>query len=282
MLSRMHAEHSESWVGDPRLIVGTPASALRTIGEVFAEFNSATQDSGNISYGLAVGGRKYFVKTPGLPGSDTIHALSHERRSELLRKAAEMRGECDHPLLPRLHRLVEAQRGPLLVYDWVEGELLRRATLDRFRMLPVERVLSVLDGIYDLHRMIAAAGWVAHDFYDGCLIYDFAAHQLHVMDLDCYHRGPVINPGLRFGSDRFMAPEEMVAGELIDQRSTVYTLGRTAAVLLCDGTLRSEAFRGEARQLTVVSRACEREPGRRHQDVAAFVRDWSETRSARQ
>ena len=40
-----------------------------------------------------------------------------------------------------------------------------------------------------------------------------------------------------FGSSRFMAPEEFERGALIDERTNVFTMGRTAAVLLADGTL---------------------------------------------
>lgn len=50
-----------------------------------------------------------------------------------------------------------------------------------------------------------------------------------MIDLDTYSRGPVVNTmGRMFGSTRFMAPEEFARGAVIDQRTTVFTLGRLA------------------------------------------------------
>ena len=43
---------------------------------------------------------------------------------------------------------------------------------------------ETLDAVFDLHRRIAAAGFVAVDLYDGCFIYDFDRHEMRVIDLD--------------------------------------------------------------------------------------------------
>ena len=44
-------------------IDGPPGPFLASIGEVFARFGMHTQDSGNESYGLHIGDRRFFVKT---------------------------------------------------------------------------------------------------------------------------------------------------------------------------------------------------------------------------
>ena len=76
----------------------------------------------------------------------------------------------------------------------------------------------------------------------GVLFMTLAAENLHVVDLDMYHKGPFKNTvGRMFGSSRFMAPEEFSLNARIDIRTTVYTMGRTAAVLLSDGTLSRPA-----------------------------------------
>ena len=94
-----------------------------------------------------------------------------------------------------------------------------------------------------------------------CLIYDFARQDLHVIDLDGYREGPFINGmGRMFGSSRFMAPEEFEKGASIDERTTVFTMGRTAANLLSDGTLTRSAFRGNDAHYDVVCRAWSRCP----------------------
>ena len=86
------------------------------------------------------------------------------------------------------------------------------------------------------------------------MIYDFGCRELHVVDLDNYCDAPFINEmGRMFGSSRFMAPEEFERGARIDERTTVFTMGRTATVLLSDGTLERRPFRGSDPLYEVVS-----------------------------
>jgi hypothetical protein len=105
--------------------------------------------------------------------------------------------------------------GPMLVYEWVPGELLgversRRADpaapFQRFRALPFSDLLTGLDVVFDFHRSAAELGWVVVDFYDGAMIYDFATKALRLIDLDNYRDLPFTNEmGRMFGSTRFMA-----------------------------------------------------------------------------
>lgn len=85
----------------------------------------------------------------------------------------------------------------------------------------------MFDVLIDLHVSLAAAGWIAGDLYDGCLMFDFELGSLAVVDLDTYRRGRIVNDmGRMFGSSRFMAPEEFERGALIDERTTTFALGR--------------------------------------------------------
>jgi serine/threonine-protein kinase len=72
-----------------------------------------------------------------------------------------------------------------------------------------------------------------------------------------------------------MSPEEFQLGATIDERTTVFNLGRTAAVFLSDGTLERAPFRGVDAQHAVVVAACSPEPRDRYPSVAAFVSDWT-------
>lgn len=269
----------------PKNIDQPPAVYLQSIGDIFALFN--TQDSGNVSYGVAVNGVRYFVKTAGDP-TDTRPYLSHAQRVALLRNAVVVAQSVAHPALCRLMHVIESPQGPLLVYEWIDGELIgvphaRRddptSAYQRFRALPVDELLRALDLIYDLHAHLAAAGWIAVDFYDGCLLYDFSRQTLRIMDLDTYHQGPFVNEmGRMFGSSRFMAPEEFQRGALIDQRTNVFTLGRTAALLLGDGTLDRAPFRGNAALHEVICRACRTECNERYPTLADFYAAWRAAR----
>ena len=237
------------------------------------------------SYGVQVDQQRFFVKTAGVP-DDPRPFLSHEERIALLRNAVRLRRSCSHIAIPKLHNVIESPHGPLLVYSWVDGELLHadRATrnmpqsaLQRFRRLPASEILNALGVIFELHHELAQTGWIAVDFYDGCLIYDFARQDIHVIDLDGYREGPFINGmGRMFGSSRFMAPEEFDKGAPIDERTTVFTMGRTAANLLSDGTLTRSAFRGNEAQYYVVCRACRSSRSQRFASVADFYTAWLE------
>lgn len=157
---------------DSKITEQAPSTFIREIGQVFSVFDEHTQDSGNISYGVKVDQQRFFVKTGGKP-VDPRPFLSHEQRVALLRNAIRLRRSCDHIALPQLHNVIESSAGPLLVYSWVDGELLHadRATrnkpqsaLQRFRRLPAPQILNALDSIFPLHCELAPKGWVAADF----------------------------------------------------------------------------------------------------------------------
>jgi serine/threonine-protein kinase len=259
-----------------------PRDYLASVGEVFATFDSRTQDSGNVSYGVAAGGRRWFVKTAGSPAAEAF--LNHAQRMELLENAQRVAASLTHPALPTLHNVLPSAWGPMLVYDWVPGELLggkpeHRAdpasAHQRLRRLPVAELTAAFDTMLDVHVQLEAQGWVACDLYDGALIYDFEARQLNLVDLDTYHRGPFVNEmGRMFGSTRFMAPEEFEKGAAIDWRTTVFTLGRHIAVFLSDGTLERAPFRGSDAQHAAVVRACQPAPRERFPTVADFAAAW--------
>ena len=180
---------------------------------------------------------------------------------------------------PGLVRPVALLPGPTLVYPWVDGEVLNaattrgsdRAALARFRQLPVGAVEHALDRILDAHRAIAAAGWVSVDLYDGCFLHDFDAGRMHLIDLDEYRPGPFVLGADRLpGSGAYMAPEEWVPGAVIDERTMVFTLGRTLHHLLDSPA----GWRGRRAQAAVIARATDPAPGRRHPGVDVLARDW--------
>ncbi|HEY3798419.1 MAG TPA: hypothetical protein VGL58_08700 [Caulobacteraceae bacterium] len=259
-----------------------PLDYLQAVGRVFATFDSRTQDSGNVSYGVEAGGRRWFVKTAGDPRAKAF--LDHAARIGLLENAERLAASLAHPALPALHDVLPSVWGPMLVYDWVPGELLggkpeHRAdpasAHQRFRRLPAAELTAAFDVMLDVHVQLEAQNWVACDLYDGALIYDFERRELHLVDLDTYHQGPFVNEmGRMFGSTRFMAPEEFEKGAAIDWRTTVFTLGRHIAVFVSDGTLERAPFRGSDAQHAAVLRACQPAPGDRFPTVADFAATW--------
>jgi serine/threonine-protein kinase len=261
-----------------------PEAFLGGVGRVFARFDSRTQDSGNVSFGLeAADGRRWFVKTAGDPAGQDFF-LAHPQRVELLTNAVRLARDFAHPALPALQAVGESAWGPMLIYDWTAGELLHEPSArrddaasahQRFRRLPAGEIAAAIDTAIEVHVRLCARGWVACDFYDGAMMYDFGQRRLALIDLDTYHRGPFTNEmGRMFGSTRFMAPEEFEKGARIDERTTVFTLGRTASVFLGDGSLERAAFRGTGAQQVAMRRACEPDRSRRFPSVAALADAW--------
>jgi serine/threonine-protein kinase len=274
-------------------ILEDPADYVRRHGAVVAEFGPRTQDSGNVSWLVETAGGRLFVKTAGATGEQPVDApvpyFGHLDRVALLRNAVELASSCTHPALPRLLNVIESPVGPALVYEAVPGELVHAPAAERrdpgsayqrFAHLPCDDQLGIFDVLVDLHRDLAALGWVAGDLYDGCLVVDFATGSLRVVDLDSYRRGPSLNDmGRMFGSSRFMAPEELELGAVLDGRTTTYTLGR---IIWHFGTRlreRAEDFCGSAEIARVLQRACQASPTDRYAHVAAFADAWDAARA---
>lgn len=252
-----------------------PYTFVTRHAQIFAMFDAASQDSGNVSYGVQAGDDRLFIKTAGLP-QDSQPLLSHAERVALLRNAIRLARSVSDPALPALRNVVESVEGPLLVYEWLDGELIgtsveRRSDptspFARFLALDLRERTAALDAIFRLHVNLANAGWVACDFYDGSLMYDFARRQMHVVDLDNYRDAPFTNEmGRMFGSSRFMAPEEYELGARIDERTTVFVMGRTVEQFLSS---RDDGI------ATLVARACRADRRLRFQSVTQFYDAWT-------
>jgi serine/threonine-protein kinase len=136
-------------------------------------------------------------------------------------------------------------------------------------------ILDALDTIYDAHLALADHGFIAVDFYDGCILYDFDRSRTYLCDLDEYRAGPFLLQADRlFGSSRFMAPEEWQRGAWIDQVTNVFTLGRTAIILLGDGSGSMASWKGSEAMKNVVTRATASDHAERHRSVRKFVEAW--------
>jgi len=251
--------------------------AVQQIGDVFAIFDSRTQDSGHVSYGVEdAEGRQWFVKTSGDESVSAGGATRGDRAQSLL-LSAEVSRAIGHPALIPVERVIQADDGVLTLSAWFGGELLhspreRRADPDepfrRFQRLPASDIATALDLVIDLHVRLDAVGWTAGDLYDGCLMYEFPTRTIKVIDFEFYHRGSYRNEiGRLPGSTRFMAPEEFTKGAVIDARTTVFTLGRMIEIFLVEQNVE-HASREVARAATY------NDPDERPASLLEFQRMW--------
>lgn len=239
----------------PAAIAGDVRAVLSRLGTIFADFGD--DQSGCVGHGIETAAGRWFVKHP-------LDARGREGQHRALAIHAGVR----HPALVPLLQCIEGPQGPVLVFPWVDGERLRGSR--RLAEAPLAEVLRAIDAVIDVHVAIDAAGFASIDLYDGNLLYD---GRIHLIDVDEYVRGPHRLAADRTpGSTRFMAPEEFCRGAVIDSRTTVFQLGRTAAVLLDPPEGRSlDRFAGLAPWL---ARATAPDPADRHPSVARLAADW--------
>lgn len=257
---------------------------MASCGTILDTFDRS-QDSGNVSWIVATDAGEFFAKSAGTteppgPGAPVPY-FDHTGRVRLLRNAVEVAGSCGHRALAQLRNVVETGDGPVLVYDRAPGELIgsprsershSASAYRRFAEFSDERHVPVVLELFDAHAALTAAGWVACDLYDGCLIFDFSTGRLTLIDLDTYARGPFVNEmGRMFGSDRYMAPEEYVLGATIDQRTTVFTLARLALHFGTATTDNPERYVGGPQRAAVLVRATASDPADRYDDVAELT-----------
>jgi serine/threonine-protein kinase len=239
--------------------------------DAFAVFDQ--QDSGCLSYGVERDGRRFFVKT----------ALTAAGR-ESLRRAIVFHHAVSHRAIVHPVDVTDAEQETTLVYPWHPGIVLNHATvagsdrsgLERFRRLDVDAVHAAIDTILAAHQAVVAAGFVSVDLYDGCFLYDFDGRDMRLIDLDEYRPGPFTVDADRLpGSRRYMAPEEFQRGSTIDERTTVFHLGRTISELLDS----ESGSRCSAAQHRVAQAATEDAPHARFPNVGALVDAWRAARS---
>ncbi len=230
---------------------------LRGVGRVFRVFDR--QDSGNLCFGIVRdgagrgGGRRGFVK---YAGARTVRYDGEPADAVArLKYAAEVNEALRHPCLVSLEEHFATPHGYAAVFEWCDGENLHPywefpppakythpdSPYRRFRGLPVARRVAAMDAILDFHCHVETLGFVAVDFYDGSIMYDFARDETKICDIDFHQRRPYRNPmGRMWGSQRFMSPEEFELGAPIDEGTNVFNMGAIAFGLL--GGERDRAF----------------------------------------
>jgi len=251
-------------------------SYLSSVGSIFAVFDQ--QDSGCISYGVQVGDQKWFVKY-----AESSEAIGFMRNAEAIHR------EVAHPQVMKVMNSFTTEQGFALVYEWVDGEVLGSPAFPgregrsrpespyfRFRQLPLDKVIAVLNTVYDVHAYLERKGYVAVDFYDGSMIYDFERDELHLCDFDCYSKGSFeLDMDRLYGSSRFMAPEEFVRGSRIDHLTNVYTMGAAAFVFLAEeGSREPQDWQASEALYHVARKAASTERTERYNSVHAFYRAW--------
>lgn len=183
------------------------------------------------------------------------------------------------------------ENGYAAVFDWFEGECLHShwsfpspakyehpdSPFYRYRQLPIEKRLESLDAIFSFHEHVESKGYVAVDFYDGSILYDFSNHVTKICDIDFFRKSSTVNDmGENFwGAKRSKSPEEFTLGAPIDAKTNVFTMGAIAFGLL-GGEMDHSFSKWDAgkRLYEVALRAVNEDRELRYENVSTFKSAW--------
>lgn len=247
---------------------------LKEFGTVFQIFDD--QDSGNICFGTEKDGRRYFVKFAGAPAErfdgDPADAVLK------LKETLPIYRNLKHRNLIEFVDSKEIGGGFAMVFKWVQGDCMGRmypAAHRRFMELPLQDRLAVFSDILSFFENIAAQKYVAIDFYDGSILYDFESGRTTICDIDLFRKQPCVNDmGHMWGSSRFQSPEEHQLGAVIDEITNVYTLGATAFALFGGYNRTQDAWELSDKLFAVAAKAVREDCMQRQQSIKQFIKEW--------
>jgi len=249
-------------------------SFLSKYGKVFKVYDN--QDSGNICFGISNGNNKYFIKYAG--SSTDRSCVSAAEAITALKTAALAYLDLKHTNLVNIVLSEDIGGGYAIVFDWVDAICMGRMyphSHRKFLQLPLEKRIKVFEEILLFHSHVAACGYIAIDFYDGSIMYDFVNEKTIVCDIDYYAKVPYKNPMQRlWGSKRFMSPEEFLLGADIDEVTNVYTMGATAFALFSESNRSFEAWPLNTALYDVVKKSVSDERDKRQQSIEQLIDEW--------
>lgn len=253
-------------------------SLINKYGKVFKVYDD--QDSGNICFGVENKGNRYFVKVAGIPTEQ--YSGTAEDAITRLKATVPVYQDLVYPNLIKFIRSEEVGNVFVMIFEWADGECMGRMypkSRQKFLQMPLGTRLDVFDDILSFHAFVASKGYVAIDFYDGSILYDFNAGRTIICDIDFYSKMPYINKaGRMWGSSRFMAPEEFESGAAIDEVTNVYLMGATAFALFSDYDKTFEKWPLGDELYKIALKAVNNERDLRQESLEQFIEEWNEAK----
>lgn len=249
-------------------------SFMKEYGTVFKIYDD--QDSGNICFGTEKDGQRYFVKFAGAPteqySGDPADAIAR------LKATLPVYSALQHTNLIELVEAKDISGGFAMVFKWATGNCMGRmypAQHKKFMALPVQDKLNVFADILDFFEYIASQNYVAIDFYDGSIMYDFECGKTTICDIDFFRKQPCINDmGRMWGSPLFQSPEEYQLGAVIDEVTNVYTIGATAFALFGEYNRTRDKWQLSDELFEIAARAVNDDRTKRQQSIRQLIDEW--------
>lgn len=195
--------------------------------------------SGCISFGVQKDNKKYFIK---IAGAKTVEAeISEQDSIDLLKDAVEKYKNIHHQNLIKYIDSFDINEFFAVIFEYADGECLfdhwnfekykNDSTLitpiQKFKKLEISERLDVAYKLFSFFETFINAGYVAVDFYDSSIIYNFEKDEATFCDIDLFRKLPTKNDLGKdyYGTKRLKAPEENELGATIDELTNEFTLG---------------------------------------------------------
>jgi serine/threonine-protein kinase len=263
-------------------------SWLEEIGTVFNVFDE--NDSGNISFGVSKDGKNYFVKYAGAKTKEYMGEV--ETAIHNLEYAIEVYENLQHRYVISLIKKIVLPHGIAAIFEWVEGECLfahwtfgkwdrytsPNSPYVKYKKLSIEKRMESIKTIFEFMMSVESKNYVAVDFYDGSILYDFQTDTTKICDIDFFHKKPMVNDKGEdyWGSKRMKAPEEYELGALIDSDTNVFGIGRLILGLLGDENDYSiDKWEAKEYLYEIVIKATNPDRAKRFQTIEEFYDAWS-------
>lgn len=253
-------------------------SFIQQYGEVFKVYDD--QDSGNICFGVQNDGNRYFIKFAGAPTER--YPGTPEDAVNRLKTTVPVYQDLAHHNLIKFIKAEEIGDGFAVIFGWTDSECMGRQyplSRQKFLQMPYSIRIDVFNDILSFHAHVIDKGYVAIDFYDGSIMYDFNAKKTVICDIDFYSKMLYTNNmGRLWGSSRFMSPEEFELGATIDEITNVYLMGATAFALFGDYNRTFETWQLGEGLYKVALKAVSNERNQRQQSIRQFIEEWNEAK----
>lgn len=264
------------WIDGVPLKLKAPfdLSFLSGYGRVFKVFDE--QRSGNLCFGVQAGdGKRYFVKFAGAP---TVHYNGTMKDAVgRLKAATAVYQELSHPNLISYVGSEEIGGGYALAFEWTDAECAGGdypESRRKFMALPLVTRMKIYEDILSFLEYVSQRSFVAIDFYDGNILYDFEAEKTILCDIDLYQKAPYTGELGRWGSASYVSPEECTPGAVMDKITNVHTMGAAAFALFSNYDRSPEKWPLSRGLYNVVKRAVSDERGDRQQSIRQLIEEW--------
>jgi len=251
-------------------------SFLNEYGKVFKIFDN--QDSGCICFGVSDGMNRYFIKFAG------VKTMRHHQHSHVpdaidrLKAAVPKYIEMANPLLIRFIEAKSVGGGYMSVFEWFDGESFSveiPPVHEKYLSLTTDRKISIYERILQFHEYAAKCGYVAMDFNDYSVLYNFGTGEVKICDIDFYAKQSYINGlGTSLGDQMLMSPEEHRIAGVLDEVTNVYRMGAAAFMLFSNYDRSPETWTLNPELYAVVKKAVSDAKADRQKSVTQLIEEW--------